>query len=326
MKTMKWLVRREFWEHKGMFFWAPIVVAAAIALLVAISSYKIVSTNWEHARLDGGSVTAQHAAAKINALPVETKAEIANAMSAGYLGVAVPLMIMMSVVLFFYLMGAMYDERRDRSILFWKSLPVSDQSTVLSKIAAALVAVPLIYIACSVALAVFVLLVLGTVTAFKGVNMFPLLLSNVDLYLAPLQLIGLLPVYALWALPTVGWLLMVSAWAKSKVFLWAVGVPLIAVIAVKYLEHAYGISLNSDWFIREVILRGMVSLVPGVWMAFEQIGPEQLIKPGMQTFGSTAVFTASWSILAKPSIWVGAVVGSAMIFASMRLRRFRDEG
>jgi ABC-2 type transport system permease protein len=220
----------------------------------------------------------------------------------------------------------MYDERRDRSILFWKSLPVSDQSTVLSKIAAALVAVPLIYIACSVALSVFVLLVLGTVTALKGVNMFPLLLSNVDVYLAPLQLVGLLPVYMLWALPTVGWLLLVSAWAKSKVFLWAVGVPLITVIAVKYLEHAYSISLNSDWFIREVILRGMSSLVPGIWMAFENIGPQDLIKPGMQTFGSTSVFLASWGVLAKPSIWVGAVVGSAMIFAAMRLRRFRDEG
>jgi ABC-2 type transport system permease protein len=321
MKTMKWLVRREFWEHKGMFFWAPVVVSIAIALLVAFSSFKIVNNSVHDVEINGEQITQ-----KLNALPVEHKAEIANALSAGYLGVAMPLLIMMSVVLFFYLLGAMYDERRDRSILFWKSLPVSDQSTVLSKIAAALVAVPLIYTALAIMLAVFVLLVLGTVSALKGVNLFPLLLGNVDVYLAPLQLVGLLPVYMLWALPTVGWLMMVSAWAKSKVFLWAVGVPLIVVIAIKWMEAAYGVSLNSDWFIQNVILRGMGSLIPGIWMAFERIGPDQLIQPGMKTFNSTSVFLASWSILLKPSIWVGAVAGGAMIFASMRLRRFRDEG
>jgi ABC-2 type transport system permease protein len=321
MKTMKWLVRREFWEHKGMFFWAPIVVSAAIALLVAFSSYKIVNTNLHQAEINGEQITQ-----KLNSLPVEHKAEIANALSAGYLGIAMPLLVMMSVVLFFYLLGAMYDERRDRSILFWKSLPVSDQSTVLSKIAAALVAVPLIYMALAIALSVFVLVVLGSVAALKGVNMFPLLLSNGNVYLAPLQLLGLLPIYILWALPTVGWLMMVSAWAKSKVFLWAVGVPLIAVIAVKWMESAYGIALNSDWFIQNVVLRGLGSLLPGIWMAFERIGPEQLIQPGMQTFNSTSIFLASWGILLKPSIWVGAIAGGAMIFAAMRLRRFRDEG
>ena len=33
----------------------------------------------------------------------------------------------------FYCLDALHGERRDRSILFWKSLPVSDLTTVLAK-------------------------------------------------------------------------------------------------------------------------------------------------------------------------------------------------
>lgn len=67
------------------------------------------------------------------------------------------------------------------------------------------------------------LLIVGIVFAVTGANLFGLILSNANFYLAPLRLIGLLPVYLVWALPTIGWLMMVSAWARSKVFLWAVG-------------------------------------------------------------------------------------------------------
>src|SRR3546814_20822192 len=44
------------------------------------------------------------------------------------------LVVVLGFVVFFYCLGALYDDRRDRSILFWKSLPVSDASTVLSKV------------------------------------------------------------------------------------------------------------------------------------------------------------------------------------------------
>ena len=43
MKTMKWLVRREFWEHKGMFFWAPIIAAGLIVLAVLAATFIAVT-------------------------------------------------------------------------------------------------------------------------------------------------------------------------------------------------------------------------------------------------------------------------------------------
>ncbi len=137
----------------------------------------------------------------------------------------------------------------------------------------------------------------------------------------------MLPVYMLWSLPTIGWLLMVSSWARSKVFLWAVGVPMLAIVAVKLVNQQYGFDWNVDWFIQHVILRTLGSLFPGTWLAFEHIAPEQLMtaaSPHMVDTG--ALFLRSWGMLATPALWIGALAGGAMLFAAMRLRRWRDEG
>ncbi|MGZ8304721.1 MAG: hypothetical protein ACXW2U_19610, partial [Telluria sp.] len=247
-----------------------------------------------------------------------------QAMSTGYLAASAPLFVMLSVIVFFYCLSAMFEERRDRSILFWKSLPVSDQQTVLSKVVIAMCVAPLITIAVATFASVLILLLTCAALAFRGINLFGVVLSTPQVYLAPLQIVGLLPVYALWALPTVGWLLMVSAWAKSKVFLWAVGTPVIAIIIVKWANTLMGVGINADWFIQNVVARGLLGLVPGAWFGFEQISPV-LLTAGRQ-IDTTSVFLQSWMTLAGPSVWVGAIAGAAMIFAAMRLRRWKDEG
>ena len=327
MKTMKWLVRREFWEHKGMFVWAPIIVGLVLTAFIGSSLvYSVMTSNDLHGRVmvNGHATNLGDA---FDAMPPETRAEVASAMATGYMAVSAPLFLMLGVVLFFYCLGAMYDERRDRSILFWKSLPVSDQMTVLSKIAAALLVAPLITIAVATFVSVTAVLLLAAGMAIKGVNVFDMLLSTPAFYTTPFKIVGMLPVYALWALPTIGWLLMVSSWARSKVFLWAVGVPLLAIVAVKLVDQQYGFHWNVDWFIQNVILRGLGSLIPGIWMAFERIGPEQLVSAASpHSVDMHSVFLRSWATLAGPSVWVGAVAGGAMIFAAMRLRRWRDEG
>ena len=321
MKTMTWLVRREFWEHKGMFFWAPIIVGLVLTAFIGASVlYGTVTSHGapSHVTVNGMAV---------DAVPPESRAAMAHAMAAGYMAVSAPLFLMLGVVLFFYCLGAMYDERRDRSILFWKSLPISDQMTVLSKVAAALLVAPLITIAVATLVSVAAVLMGTTGMAVKGMNLFGLLLSTPEFYTTPFKVLGLLPVYVLWALPTIGWLLMVSSWARSKVFLWAVGVPLLAIVAVKLVNRQYGFDWNVDWFIEHVILRTLGSLFPGIWLAFERIAPEQLVNVASpHTFDSGAVFLRSWAMLGKPSLWVGALAGGAMIFAAMRLRRWRDEG
>jgi ABC-2 type transport system permease protein len=330
MKTMKWLLRREFWEHKGAFFWAPAVVA--LAMVVFMGGMLVYGITSDHIRdvkvmVNGEQV---HTASVAQALHGETRKEVASVAANNYLAAAAPLFVVLPVVVFFYCLAALADDRRDRSILFWKSLPISDQMTVLSKVATALIVAPMITIAIGTATALGLLVLGGIMMSFKGVDMFGPLLANPNLYLAPAYLVGLLPVYILWAIPTVGWLLMVSSWARSKVLLWAVGTPLIVVALLKWfnvLVAQYSDTvIDTNWFIHNVVLRGLGGLIPGIWMPFSIESPKVLASPSHHGMDLTAVFTQSWMSLGKPDVWVGVIAGAAMIFVAIRLRRWRDEG
>jgi ABC-2 type transport system permease protein len=329
MKTMKWLLRREFWENKGAFFWAPLVVALVMLTFVGGTMAYGVATHG----IGGVVVVNGHEmskAAMFGAMPLAQRAQIADVVANTYVAAAVPLFGVLPVVVFFYCLAALYDDRRDRSILFWKSLPVSDQMTVLSKVLTALCVAPMITIAIGTAASLLMLFIGLAAVAFSGLNLFGLILGNPDFYLAPLRLIGLLPVYMLWAIPTVGWLLMVSAWARSKVFLWAVGVPTLLVVLAKWANFITSEYMNGgfdvNWFVHNVVTRGLAGLVPGVWLPFGEVPVAALVDNTQHTVDAGSIFTQSWMTLTQPGVWVGALIGGAMIFAAMRLRRWRDEG
>jgi ABC-2 type transport system permease protein len=325
MKTMKWLLRREFWEHKGSFFWAPVVVALAMIVLMGGGMiYGLIESHFHNVV----SVNGQEFS--IIQMPAAVRAKVVNMATGSYLAIATPLFLVLPVVVFFYCLAALYDDRRDRSILFWKSLPVSDRMTVLSKVVTALVVAPLITIAIGTATALFLLFVAAVGATYKGLSLFGPLLSSPDLYLAPLNLIALLPVYILWALPTVGWLLLVSSWARSKVFLWAVGVPLITLVILKwfnFLASRYSDSvIDVQWFTGNVIVRGLGGLVPGVWMLFDGVPKTVLEANSEQGIVVGNLVAHSWMTLGQPGVWIAAAAGVAMLFAAVRLRRWRDEG
>ena len=324
MNTMKWLLRREFWEHKGALMWAPVVVGTLMVLLIS----SIAALGISQGKLgDSVTVNGEHvsATAMIKQLPPEKLQYISDAVAGAYMGLAAPLLMVMAIVVFFYCLACLGDERRDRSILFWKSLPVSDSETVLSKVIIAAFVAPLITIAVAFVVSLLTMLIIGAVLAFNGINLFGAILSNTDFYLMPLRVIGLLPVYILWALPTIGWLMMVSAWAKSKAFLWAVGAPIIAVIMIKWAQFLLGVNLDVHGFVYHVISRGLVGLVPGVWLPLTEMNP-RLLMDASGNLSAGLVFEQSYLSLTHPSAWIGALAGAAMIFAAMRLRRWKDEG
>ncbi|SHH01889.1 hypothetical protein [Massilia sp. CF038] len=325
MKTMKWLLRREFWEHKGSMAWAPLIVSAVMVLLVGSmvafgASQGKLTGNTTIVRDDNGVTTTS-----FQSIPPEKLQEVADAVANMYLGGALPLFIMMGFIGFFYCLSALHDERRDRSILFWKSLPVSDTQTVAAKVLTAAVVIPLITAAIGILVSLILLILVGIVFAVNGINMFGLVLGNRDFYFAPLRLLGLLPVYLIWALPTIGWLMMVSAWARSKVFLWAVGTPVILVVIVKWAEYILKTGVNIDWLVENVIARGLVGLFPGNWFPLTDASPEQMVNEHSLTVAGD-MFSQSWMTLATPHAWFGAAIGAAMIYAAIRLRRWKDEG
>ena len=328
MNTMKWLVRREFWEHKGAMFWAPIVAAALLFCLVSGTvlygaaqgefqrelSVKLASKGDRTIMIEKG----------LGALPMEQKTQIAEIASNGYLALAAPLFLMLAVISFFYCLSALHEERRDRSIRFWKSLPVSDAQTVLSKVLTAGIVAPLITIAVGVFLSLLTLFVVAAVAAFEGINLFGMVLSNANFYLAPLALVGLVPVYLVWALPTIGWLLMVSSWAKSKVFLWAVGAPLLVIGMLKWVNYIFGVGIRMEWVAENILVRGLMGLVPGNWMGMVKMDKATMANNTSMILSD--IFTNSWMTLATPQALIGAAAGAAMIFAAVRIRRWKDEG
>ena len=324
--TMKWLLRREFWEHKGSMFWAPLIVGALLVVLLgSILSYAIMAHGIPaHMSVNGRWLDDAHLDA---ALP-KTVMMAAALTNGAFVGMSAPLFAILTGVIFFYCLGALYDERRDRSILFWKSLPVSDPMTVLSKAVTAMVVAPAITIALAVVTALALILIACIVLSTQGMNLFPALLTSRELYLLPLRAVALLPVYVAWALPAVGWLLLVSSWAKSKPFLWAVGAPVVTLVVLKWinaaLESFSGQTLLLADYASDVVARILGGIVPGIWFTFP--GVAAAIHRNGQVTDLTNVVSQSYMSLAGPDAWIGVALGVAMLYAAVRMRRWRDEG
>jgi ABC-2 type transport system permease protein len=329
--TMKWLLRREFWEHKGSMFWAPLIVGTLlVALLGSLVTYGLMTRGipaWvtingqpqPHANLD-------------TVLPENTKNMIARMATTIYMGASAPLLLVLAVVVFYYCLGALHDERRDRSILFWKSLPVSDRMTVLSKAIMATVVAPAITIVIAVAASLLLLFIASITLGVLGLNLFTMVLASPDLYLSPLRLAALLPVYVVWALPSVGWLLLVSSWAKSKPILWAVGVPVGALVAIKWINASlegvyglFGLTLTLEHYASDVVARILGGIVPGIWFTF-QGGLSAAIHPTRNGMDLSGLVPQSYMSLAGPDAWIGVAMGVAMLYGAVRMRRWRDEG
>lgn len=324
------LLRREFWEHKGGFLWAPLV-AGGISLLLTLMAIIVAEVAGRRAgdktiNVDGEQIT-------INALdlgkltshlgPEETR-HLAGAIDLSLLMAASWPFIVLAFVVFFYCLGALYDERKDRSVLFWKSLPLSDRETVLSKVASATLLAPVIATAAALATMLGFLVLLSVFVLLHGGNPIELLWGPGSPLAVTGQLIAAIPVYALWMLPTVGWLLLCSAWARSKPFLWAIMIPLFAGIFVTWFDVMQLFDLQSTWFWKNVVARMLFSVAPGSWLDVARIEHMEFDGPG----AVRALFNLSstYSTLLTAQLWAGVAAGAAMIAAAIRLRRWRDEG
>ena len=265
------LVRRELWEHRGL-IWAPLAMALTIIVLSLLGAAQDIT-------LPGVVV-------------VRDADEQRDSLSTLMIGLLVPQLLAGLVVVFFYLLDGLFTERRDRSILFWKSLPVSDTKTVLSKLFVALVAMPLwIW-----ALSLLVGLVVFGVLAAKVSNTPAAALGTwhgEDWLVLQATLLGKLAVAALWYLPVAGWLLLVSVLAKRAPFLWAT-LPFLV------LSLAERIALGTN--------------VMGALVVQRLFG-----------FSEEVSLMREFSLLASPDLWVGVAIGAALVYAAIRVRQRSDD-
>jgi ABC-2 type transport system permease protein len=278
---MYWAVRRELWENRSLYI-APLVVAAVILFGFLISTIGMP----ERRR----AVLTLHPATQRAA--IEKPYDIA----------AIVLILTAFIIAVFYCLDALHGERRDRSILFWKSLPVSDLTTVLSKASIPLVVQPLLIFAIIVTTQFIMLLWSSVVllpsglaaTTWTRFNLFPQ--SLILLY-------GLIT-FALWQAPTYGWLLLVSAWARRATVLWAV-LPL---FAVGVLEK---IAFNTSHFASLLQYR----LMGHVARAFTIKANGKIDSLAQLTPGK---------FLITPGLWIGLAFAATFLAAAVRLRRNRE--
>jgi ABC-2 type transport system permease protein len=283
-RPMYWSVRRELWENRSVYI-APLAVAVLVLLGFLISAINLPHSMRAVLALDPAL---QRAA-------IEKPYDIAAMLT----------VLTAFIVGVFYCLDALHGERRDRSILFWKSLPVSDLTTVLSKASIPLVVLPLLVFAIIVATQLIMLLVATVVLLGNGVSA-ATLWSQLPLFQMSLALLYGLTVITLWHAPIYGWLLLVSGWARRTTFLWAVLPPLALCVVEK-------IAFNTSYFASMLKYRLIGWFTQAfVFQAHGSVPADPLtqLTPG--------------NFLSTPGLWIGLAFAAVFLAAAARLRRYRE--
>lgn len=321
-QAFTWLLKREYWENRGGFWLAPFITAA---IFLGLNALGLITAEVFKNRIDGNiqiGVPLNKLTQQLGEQELEMLGHGINMSLASYSSI---IQIVLFFVLFFYLLGALYDERKDRSILFWKSLPISDTSTVLSKVASALLVAPILAFGITVISHIAFLAMLSLYALAYGVNPITYLWGPADPLVLWLDHLVTIPVQVLWALPAVGWLLLCSCWARSKPFLWAVLVP-VAFGVINAFFSLWGLfHLPNAWYWSNIAGRALLSLSPISWLTkggwierFEKLEQEEQIR-------TLYDITDHARILGSLETWIGAAIGCVLIGAAIYFRRWRDE-
>jgi ABC-2 type transport system permease protein len=273
-----WSVRRELWENRSIYI-APLIVAAIILFGSFVSTSHLPKLRRNALLLD----------------PALRRAAIA----VPYDIAAVMLIFTAFIVGLFYCLDALYGERRERSILFWKSLPISDLTTVLSKATIPLVILPGVSFAIIV-VTQFVMMLLST-AALLNSGLAATTWANFNLFQQSLLLIYALLAIALWHAPIYGWALLVSGSVRRAAFLWAV----IPFLGIGFFEK---ITFGTWHF---------VSFLKDRLLGF---APQAFIF-NLHTIHSVTITPITY--LSTPALWIGLVCAAVFIAATVRLRRYR---
>jgi len=277
-RVLYWSIRRELWENRSIYI-APLAVAGVALFAFCLSSFVGI---WEK---------------PLRFNPAQPQAPFD--MAAGLM------MLTGIVVSVFYCLDALHGERRDRSILFWKSLPVSDATTVLAKASIPLVILPLLIFAITVAMQWLMLLVSSAVVLVSGGSVASLWTNLSFLRMSWLLLYHVLTAHALWPAPIYCWLLLVSGWPRRATFLWA-ALPLVAIAGVEQIAF-------HTWHFAAMVGSRLLGAAPTVISTSPDMFPTDPM-----THIDPAHFVGS------PGLWIGLAVAAAFLAAAVWLRRDRE--
>jgi ABC-2 type transport system permease protein len=294
-RVLSTLIRRELWEHRSLWI-TPLIVA----VLMTLTAFPIHLGNLDP---------------QANSAELFTPANRLGWFTVLIWAQTLPQYLVMSIVASFYLMDCLYTERKDRSILFWKSLPVSDAMTVASKVLMGVVVLPLgVYLLAMVSGVLFQVIWSARVAA----GSLPDVAVGWDT-VAWLKVQGLM-LYAvivciLWFAPLAAIVVLISAWARKNPFLWNI-LPLL--IAIMLERIAFG---------THHIARLLEYRTWGIWKALgvnptppEGVGHGRVVSLA-DLFDNVEMGKAFLNI----DLWLGLAVAAALVLAAIRIRRYRDD-
>jgi ABC-2 type transport system permease protein len=274
-----WSVWRELWENRSIYI-APVIVAIVVLFGFLVSTIGLPERRRAVLLLE------------------PTKARAAIEMP--YNVAAIMLIFTAFIVGVFYCLDALHSERRDRSILFWKSLPVSDLTTLLSKATIPLVVLPLVVFAIIIATQFLMLLWTSLLLMTHGMSPASTW-TNVPFFQEYVILLYGLVAIALWHAPIYGWALLVSGWARRATFLWAV-LPLLGIV---FFEK---ISFGTSHF-ASMLKDRLLGFAPEAF-AFNA---HSIDSPQLTPL----------NYLSTPGLWLGLVFAAIFVAAAVWQRRYR---
>ena len=283
-RRMGWSVRRELWENRSIYL-APVVVGALVLVGFGIALFTLPATIRAAATLGPG--------------------EQREVIQRPYLIASIVLMVVDLLVAVFYCIDALYGERRDRAVLFWKSMPVSDRLTVLAKASIPILVLPLVTVLATAVTQGIMLLASSLVLAANGMSTGVLWSQLPFLEMVRINLEHMLLFHGIWYAPLYGWLLLASAWATRLPFLWAALPPL----AIGIVER---IAFNSTHF---------ATLVRTHLIGGPMPGPYRSGTPSLMTMDMLAPHSLG-HFLAAPELWGGLVLTALFLVAASRLRHY----
>ena len=281
---IKALFLKEFWDHRRAILITPMVITGLFIVFVI-----------------GALVTGNEIFFNDMSLTEQMREGFSEARDEGWapssiitrmiVGSTVLLWIGALFTITFTSLSSLHDERKDGSILFWKSMPVSDTQEVLVKLATVAFVIPLMVVPFALIIEFFMVIVMTVIGLTNGLNLWEMLYSNINIPL--LLVLNIVPqlITVLWILPIIAWFMLVSSFSRRPPFLIAFAVPAIV------------IAKAETFFNGSLLVNAIVTL-------FENWA---------QNLGEGTYFaTTSFS---EPSFWVGLIIAGGLTAGSIYFRK-----
>ena len=297
------LIKREIWEHRAIYV-TPIAIAVVVSL-VSLAGMVTISAFDKEVNM-----------ALFGASNIAGDAEREAAMTVFFLGTSWVFLFGLAILTTFYTLDSLYAERKDKSILFWRSLPITDAETVVSKLLTAVFVLPLVTVAAIIVTHIVNLVITSGWVMVRGGNAAHLIWGSVPLFDNWAAALIVTIASAIWMSPFIGWFLFVSAFTKRSPLLMAF-MPLIIIPIVEW------IFFRTKIFATAAFGRGeMIPLFRE--MDLEHFFDEDRMRVNEEVVRLLAHIDVG-RFLVSPSVWAGVVVCGLFATAAIYLRRYRDE-